>query len=540
MIRIPALAILLALTQQQPRDGSLEITVRDSVTHKGIPAVQVTLTLHAPEPPNIVRTFFTNSEGRVVAGNLEYGLYVMKLERDGYRAPGRPTPNDNSSTINLWTGPERPKYEAEPELTPIATLTGRVLDPNRNPLPNVDVSLLPQTYRNGHRILSTDVRSGARTDDRGVFRLTGIPPGEYYLRVDTSRLLGLDKGPDDLPRFTYYPGVTDPMVAAPVTVGSNGAAVDIQLPRQSVYKISGTVIGSLAGGYGSFYLGFANPDTLETPVQVTARTAPSSEPNEVQFEIAGIPAGEYVLYPFYQSETSYVTSRTLVSVTDRNVDGLRIVLRPNVDLQGRIVADGDASAIRWDALRVFAHATHHLPVLLRAGDTMGASVTDPRTGEFVVRDRVPDERLAIQVFGLPPDGYVSDIRQDGRSVHNEGFVRSSSNPIDVHVDLGGGTIAGTVRDALNRVAKKASVTLVPDTPRRANSLLYKRATTDSNGEFILHGIAPGEYQLFAWSATPPGGADENAEYLAPYEGKGSIIKVSPRTRTEAQIRLLPR
>jgi hypothetical protein len=52
-------------------------------------------------------------------------------------------------------------------------------------------------------------------------------------------------------------------------------------------------------------------------------------------------------------------------------------------------------------------------------------------------------------------------------------------------------------------------------------------------------MAPGDYHLFAWTTTPPQGAEEDARFLLPYEGKGVLVRVTPSGKTEAQLRLLP-
>jgi hypothetical protein len=532
MIRVFGLATLLALTPQQPRDGSVEITLRDSLTHKGIPAVRAILVLTGP--PNNVTTLFTDSEGRAAARNLTYGNYVLRIESDFYRPAVRIPGTDNSS-VNLSISSDRPTYRLETELKPIATLSGRVLYPNGDPFPRARVALLTETYSNGRRGFSNarTEASQSETDDRGSFRFSGVLPGEYYIRIEN-----LDA--QHLPRLTYFPGVTDSASAATVAIRGMDLSLEIRIARQPAFKISGTVVSPIPMRLGGVSFGSSNPEALEE--QILPTYVEPSSPNEFHFEIAGIPAGSYFLYPRINSGTGDLINKVSFIVVDRDMQDIRITMQPAVDLSGKIILlEGDEAGVRRDSIKVATRVMERLPILGgdMARDIVGVTVS--QTGEFVLPRLTPDTRFAVRASGLPPDAYVSDVRQGGRSVYNEGFIRSNpaEGAIEIHIDARGGTITGSVRDVLNQGARQIVVVAVPDALRRANPLLFKRATTDSNGEFSLRGIAPGEYQLFAWTVPPPEGAEQDIRFLAPYEGKGSIVRVTRGGRTEAILRLLP-
>jgi hypothetical protein len=73
------------------------------------------------------------------------------------------------------------------------------------------------------------------------------------------------------------------------------------------------------------------------------------------------------------------------------------------------------------------------------------------------------------------------------------------------------------------------VALIPAQNLRRNSQLYKRTTTDMNGQFTIHGIAPGQYTAFAWSTPPPGQAEENATFISQVEAKGTLVSAGAIT-----------
>src|SRR5438128_8591542 len=94
-----------------------------------------------------------------------------------------------------------------------ATLEGRLYDFNRKPIASAQIQVLTLRYDNlGQRILERpSAILPVHTDERGEYRFTGIPPGDYYVR--TSQKIAA----------TYYPGVIQPDEAIPirVTAGAN-------------------------------------------------------------------------------------------------------------------------------------------------------------------------------------------------------------------------------------------------------------------------------------------------------------------------------
>jgi hypothetical protein len=170
-----------------------------------------------------------------------------------------------------------------------------------------------------------------------------------------------------------------------------------------------------------------------------------------------------------------------------------------------------------------------------------AANPDPTTGEFAIEETVEDTRYAIRVIGLAPDVYVGDVRQGDRSVFDEGFIHASRSdePIDVELVTRGGIIGGIVRDTLDRPSVRVAVLLVPVLARRNNSLLYKRGATAADGEFNFRGVAPGDYELFAFSTPPPIGAESDPVFLSQFEGQGTAVKVEGTAATQVQLRVIP-
>jgi len=99
-------------------------------------------------------------------------------------------------------------------------------------------------------------------------------------------------------------------------------------------------------------------------------------------------------------------------------------------------------------------------------------------------------------------------------------------------------VDGVVFDSVNRSFAGADVVLVPDPDRRASPDQYRAVKSDADGRFILRGIPPGDYKLFAWQGIEPN-AYLNDIYLSAYERFGVAMRVMPNAVGTTSVRIIP-
>src|SRR5205814_10438543 len=97
-------------------------------------------------------------------------------------------------------------------MSPQGVITGRVLDEDGDPVPNVGVQLLRYSFTQGKRQLQG--WDQVSTNDLGEYRLYGLSPGKFYLSAAANEGMNdqYDSGHAYAP--TYYPGASDPSSAA--------------------------------------------------------------------------------------------------------------------------------------------------------------------------------------------------------------------------------------------------------------------------------------------------------------------------------------
>ncbi len=100
------------------------------------------------------------------------------------------------------------------------------------------------------------------------------------------------------------------------------------------------------------------------------------------------------------------------------------------------------------------------------------------------------------------------------------------NDFTIQLAADGGRLSGVVFDAGNRAFAGAYLTLVPESENRSRLDRYRALVSREDGSFMIPGIAPGDYKLFAW-ANPEANAHFNLEYLRAYESFGSPVRIQP-------------
>jgi hypothetical protein len=203
-----------------------------------------------------------------------------------------------------------------------------------------------------------------------------------------------------------------------------------------------------------------------------------------------------------------------------DVDGVAIPLVPPANLDGQVYLAGQSSLD-------FHQIRPGLVPLDADQPQLSAAVIDAN-GRFTLKGVDTGDDL-LDVQGLPEDAYLSAARIGERDVLADGIAidGSGKDPIEVLLNIDGGTLAVAVHDADDRPSPGARFVLVPE-PGRRHPDRYRTAVVDENGRFTLRGIPPGDYTAFAWERIESN-AHLNADFMMPFAGRGTAIHIAPIT-----------
>ena len=437
-----------------------------------------------------------------------------------------PSPNGGVTTIDL-------PFSLTAALPPGDVITGRVQTPEGEPIANVPVFALQFSYSIGRRSLR-GVNS-ATTDDRGVYRIQSLAPGDYYVAAHYVQPANAVPGfRENYALDSYFPSTSDPASATFVNVrkGEESTA-DFRIQTMTHVRVSGKIIppnGPTPRYVTSsvFLVSQSNGTDLQPIVQaVDSNNNPSGFP----FEVRHVATGTYELFALLRDTSQYYFGRTTINVGGGDIAGISVPVHPGVPLNGQIVISSESEAFALSTLRLSYNPKEiHAPA---SGQGIAAAAVVNSDGTFFSVG-LPEGRYGItSISGLPGDAFVSDIRMDGTGVKPDGIITvGADQAVEVQLTIArnGGTIEGKVLDAMQQPVGRAAVTLVPNAPKRENSIFYKRAISNSDGTFTIRGIAPGEYKLFAWENLPTT-ADENPDFISSDEQRGVGLSIKQGVST---------
>jgi hypothetical protein len=515
--------------------GVIQGVVRRPDTQVPIDGVSLTLS----RGPSCARTScsaLTDREGRFRFANLATGTYQLTARKERYvikdavQQGGAPNIT-TTAVVDVVVGGSQNSSSTVLELIPGGRIIGRILDPSGNPLSGLSVEAMAEDYTDGHRILQS-TRNTVTSDDRGEFRIWGLVPGPYYVRVLTR---GSSRGGIPI----YSPSALDPRNAQKFTVRADEESrADIDIVVASPIKISGQVTGPAAALSNGVQFTFI-PRDLDLWDRAMA-LAPPGGSADGKFELSVSKPGLYDLYatafvgtPAARGTLAVITARYVgrvpVDVRDKEIANLIVPLLPLVEIQARVLGNQDATVnTRGASSQLSFQSLGPVPSLSMRGPA------PPDQSGWQTFFLAADVRYFVNNFyqggggrGLFQDVYVADIRQGSKSIYEDGMIvvnRNNPEPIEVTLARSGGTIEGVVRDSVSKPVALSMVTLVPDGPRRKNPIFYKLVQSGSDGQFTIQGVAPGSYKIFAWENIPRG-AERNAEFLKPFETRGQSITV---------------
>jgi len=263
---IPALLlVLLAQTATPQRDTRPTRTPAVTATISGIitsadpqptPLRRARVTLSS-DAMRVPRTIVTADDGAFTFDGVPVGGYSLSAFKEGYISMnyGGTRPPRGGTPIVVTAGQSARAAIALPRG---AVITGTVTDVDGAPAQGISVTALARRYsavQGEWRYASAGVAAGT-TDDRGVYRIYGLPQGEYVVVAQSqTRLVGLPgqelRVVSDgalAPRTlimaqVFHPGVTTVSSAARISLraGEERSGIDVPLQYVPLATVTGVV-----------------------------------------------------------------------------------------------------------------------------------------------------------------------------------------------------------------------------------------------------------------------------------------------------------
>ncbi|HEX8557812.1 MAG TPA: carboxypeptidase-like regulatory domain-containing protein [Pyrinomonadaceae bacterium] len=536
----PAAAPLLALAPvarpAAPAQTAAPASVAGRIREGERGVAGVTVALLSAEPAQRFRAAArarTDAEGRYLLQNVAPGRYQIAPYAPAYVVEGLGDNYPPGRPLTLLPGDEVKDMDFRVERGGV--ITGRVTDGDGAPVVGEMVNVSPADAAGEQRPGGVFDQRDRMTDDRGVYRVYGLPPGRYRVSVgqvgeDTG---AVSFGRRKIFRRTFHPDVSDEAQARVVEVkaGEEAEHVDITLGRplktyraagRFVYADTGQPVPGLSYGYGTLNAAGRRVGTFGRGEATNAAG---------EFRADGLAPGRYAIFSLPGEEpTELYSDAATFEVTDADVAGLVIKVKRGASVSGVVtiegVADRAAAARMLSQVRIFGWV-----------EPRGQQVAPP----FAQPPPVVGPDGSFRMAGLRPGklriGHSTDsvrgltlarVELNGASVHEGLEVAEGAQVTGVRVVLayGSGVVTGQVVYAGGAPGPDARVIVQARRVGGAAAAdMLRQAGADARGFFRVEGLPAGEYEVTA--RVFGGGRMHRSEPQNVSVAEGGEVKVSP-------------
>ncbi len=493
------------------RKGTASIVGRVVAADSGRPLRLARVTATAPELAD-ARLAVTDENGVFEFPELPAGRYSVSASKTGYVAVnfGQRRPLRAGRPIEVRDG-QRVR-DVDFRLPRGSVITGRVLDQDGEPLVRATIRALRYRWVQGERRIEPG--GGAETDDRGQFRIYGLPPGTYFVSAAAQtadiatmqrRQDGRDASDPSRPAEsytyapTYYPGVGALSDAVPIAVptGEEVAGIDFSLQLVTAARVTGIVISS-SGAAANATVQLLPDDSRG----MSGSTYSARAGRDGTFSIANVPPGRYIAFARGQPVRGEqdMSAALPLSISGSLVSDVTLALASGTTISGQVTFEGATTPSQQDLTRIriglWAPVMASLPM---SGGQMNAT---PRPdGSFSIAN-VPAGSRLFRVAGLQSPWALKAVYFDGRDVTDEMFEvkpGESVGHVTVVVSDKATAVTGAVRDERDQLLTDFTVIAFAADSNlwRPQSRFIQAVRPDKNGVYTIRGLPPGEYLLRA-------------------------------------------
>lgn len=456
------------------------------------------------------QTSMTDAEGNFRINGLGPALYFVSAYYPAHVTP----PTDAVWPFTYY----RVGDSVRLELMRGGVITGTVLNATGDPVIGVRVRAVMVRTAKGEppRAVSASYQERT-TDDRGVYRLFGLPTGTYLVSAGGStstQASNLNPYDTDLP--TYSPSSTRDAAGEISLRAGEEVTADIRYRGEPGHSISGSMKVT----------GPSNGSIALTQAGGTMTVANAFQmPMARGFQFPGIPDGEYDLIatelkqPAPQSgapPTMFMSEPKRVVVKGADVTGLELVTRPLASISGRVVLEpAKVAACEGKRRPLFTE----MLVALQRPDKENTEKAELPYVRLLPTPASPDTNGNFALRNLSPGRYLPDPRFYARywylssistpatpkidSAANWTTIKFGDQITNFTITLAEG--AASIRGRLKPVDGAAipsgfGVYLIPgEREKAADVLRYFLTTVQSDGTFSLNNLPPGRYLTVAQS-----------------------------------------
>jgi hypothetical protein len=433
-----------------------------------------------------------------------------------------------------------------------AAISGRVIYDDGDPAIGVKIEILRKV---GDKYLSVIPNfslifslftggGGFQTDDRGVYRFSGLPPGEYVIKATENATHGESEensGPRQFESLifggnsflsVFYPDKFDVASAEIVTVdyGMEVGNIDLTIPSRNLFRISGKIISRKDKSPVKARVSLQRADndntfSLFNEIGRRIQSLPTDEQGSFSFK--ELPKGKYKIivepisdeaeYDYeYSANTNAVVMKKKdtpqkpklakkieeITIDDKDVSQISVELGFGATISGNVSVENRPNEMPRTVNISAISENEEISVAGFVGNYYDPETPPNRklNRDFKL-ESVAEGKTKFVVSVADEDYYVKSMTFGATDLLAENYIiKEGENLANVKIVLGKGvgTLKGKVINEDKEPVKGARIMLVPTDAKRKNSSFYRNAQTDEKGEFEIK-AAPMEYAVIIYT-----------------------------------------
>jgi protocatechuate 3,4-dioxygenase beta subunit len=489
------LFILVGIINAQTSIGKGTVSGRVTYNGKGVADIIVSLrpeTSGSQSHPS--REAQTNREGEYRFDNLLDGSYSLEVSSTNQYTRSQSNFGFSSKNVVIENGDTASNIDFVLILGGV--ITGTVKDARGKPLIEAQIELFTVHENNGEAFTSSvsiSNQADRQTDDRGVYRIYGVPVGRYIVSARPRQ----SRGEQDR---VFHPATKEVPQAKliEITEGIELSAIDITFPpKEKGHVVTGRVVDEQGKPVSNLLVRYIR---YEMPVSGDQSHAKHLSSDQVQtdeegkFVFNGVLVGKYSFFANSFTEPKY-TEPALIEISQTNIEDLELKLIKGARLRGRIIVEGGDSTD--DLTKLFLSGFSLTQPLQLTNRAISAKIQPNRNYEM---DGLLAGRVHLSISDTNNQYHLLRIERNGALVEGGVNVKAGETITNVNIILstGRGTVKGQVLfQGMNAsgicLSMLAERITYPDgkTP-------YDLAQTDAQGRFIFDRLPPGEYDLVTY------------------------------------------
>ena len=496
--------VVINTQAQEPAPNRNSGSISGRITVDGKPKAGLVVELLATETNGSRRPIaktITSKTGKYVLPNVASGTYDVSPSTPTLVVPNEGSSGQSGRSVTIETGESVKGIDFD--LLSKATIRGRVLDVSGVPVRGQTVELILRGEDNYSRSFYSSASGDHQTNDEGVYRISGVPPGRYIVKVGTAYGLTAtgrsEKGRVYYPE-TFHPSADEASKATVIEVaaGREITDVDITVSRPlKLYEIVGQLVTVETG---------APVANVELEI-ITAGASGSSHLSGAfrsdatgEFRISNAMPGHYVIAPENDRASNTYGEPISFDVKDEDVTGLKIPMRSASTLTGIVTIEGSVDVPIAEVLSRMTIDVYTFSLKNMMGSTVSGSVN--ADGGFRISGIRPGKMSLSS--SIKPGGPATALRilrieRNGIEMRDDVEVRSGEDMSGLRVVLGAGSsvLRGDLKIEGGPLEGVNLHVLYRPTNGDPNS--FSSADLDARQHFVIKGLTPGEYELNDWT-----------------------------------------